>query len=86
MLRSRALLLLAAARAAVGPAVATTPAAGWSQSYAAGYRDQAGKWAGGSEIMHLVGHEGALFAANVRSAARLCLAFAPWSLKAGAMC
>ena len=79
MLRSRALLLLAAARAAVGPA------AGWSQSYAAGYKDQAGKWAGGSEIMHLVGHEGALFAANVRSAARLCLAFAPWSLKAGAM-
>ena len=37
---------------------------GWSFSYRAGYRDTEGHWAGGSEIMHLVSHDGRLFAAN----------------------
>ena len=36
----------------------------WRQSYDAGYLDQAGAYAGGSEIMHLVAHKGKLYAAN----------------------
>ena len=36
----------------------------WRWSYAAGYIDSSGQYAGGSEIMHLVGHKGKLFAAN----------------------
>jgi len=38
-------------------------APGWEQSYQAGYTDSKGKYAGGSEIMHLVGHKGKLYAA-----------------------
>lgn len=34
------------------------------QSYKAGYTDRSGNYAGGSEILHLVGHKGKLFAAN----------------------
>ena len=37
---------------------------GWKQSYDAGYVDPGGRYAGGSEIMHLVPHGGKLFAAN----------------------
>ncbi|MEE2639487.1 MAG: NIPSNAP family protein [Planctomycetota bacterium] len=37
---------------------------GWRQSYVAGYVDQKGQHAGGSEIMHLVAHQGKLYAAN----------------------
>ena len=37
---------------------------GWTQSYKAGYTDKSGKYAGGSEIMHLVGHKGKLYAFN----------------------
>ena len=36
----------------------------WVQSYDAGYTDDNGAWAGGSEIMHLVSHKGKLYAAN----------------------
>ena len=36
----------------------------WRQSFDAGYFDAQGKWAGGSEIMHLAAHGGKLFAAN----------------------
>lgn len=36
----------------------------WKHSYAAGYFDSAGQYAGGSEIMHLVPHKGKLYAAN----------------------
>ena len=36
----------------------------WRQSYSAGYTDRSGAFAGGSEIMHLVAHKGALYAAN----------------------
>jgi len=36
----------------------------WSQSYKAGYTDDKGAYAGGSEIMHLVAHKGKLYAAN----------------------
>ena len=36
----------------------------WRQSFDAGYFDQQGHWAGGSEIMHLAAHGGKLFAAN----------------------
>jgi len=36
----------------------------WTQSYNAGYTDAKGAYAGGSEIMHLVGHRGKLYAAN----------------------
>ena len=36
----------------------------WRQSFDAGYFDAQGKWAGGSEIMHLAAHAGSLYAAN----------------------
>jgi len=36
----------------------------WTQSYDAGYTDNKGAHAGGSEIMHLVPHKGKLYAAN----------------------
>ena len=36
----------------------------WALSYDAGYRDANGAYAGGSEIMHLVAHQGKLYAAN----------------------
>jgi hypothetical protein len=36
----------------------------WKWSYAAGYIDPAGRYAGGSEIMHLASHKGRLYAAN----------------------
>jgi len=36
----------------------------WTQSYDAGYKDSNGAYAGGSEIMHLVAHQGRLYAAN----------------------
>ena len=36
----------------------------WALSYDAGYRDTNGAYAGGSEIMHLVSHQGKLYAAN----------------------
>ncbi len=47
----------------------TNPPAGsidpdWKWSYAAGYSDPAGHYAGGSEIMHLAPHKGRLYAAN----------------------
>jgi len=37
---------------------------GWSTSFVAGCLDRNGKFAGGSQVMHLVPHEGALFAAS----------------------
>lgn len=37
---------------------------GWSISFVAGCLDRNGKFAGGSQIMHLVPHKGALFAAS----------------------
>ncbi|MFP6671452.1 MAG: NIPSNAP family protein [Pirellulaceae bacterium] len=36
----------------------------WSLSYDAGYRDENGAYAGGSEIMHIVSHQEKLYAAN----------------------
>lgn len=36
----------------------------WVQSYDAGYTDDSGAFAGGSEIMHLAAHKGRLFASN----------------------
>ena len=36
----------------------------WTQSYNAGYLDENGAYAGGSEIMHIVSHKGKLFASN----------------------
>ena len=36
----------------------------WRQSFDAGYFDVQGKWAGGSEIMHLAAHAESLYAAN----------------------
>lgn len=36
----------------------------WEQSFAAGYYDGSGNYAGGSEIMHLVTHKGRLYAFN----------------------
>jgi hypothetical protein len=35
---------------------------GWAWSYAAGYTDSNGRYAGGSEILHLVTHKGKLYA------------------------
>ena len=37
---------------------------GWNQSYSAGYTDEEGAFAGGSEIMHLISHKGKVYAAN----------------------
>jgi hypothetical protein len=37
---------------------------GWSTSFVAGCLDRNGKFAGGSQVMHLVPHKGALFAAS----------------------
>ena len=51
------ILLSLATLAAAAPAK-------WRQSYDAGYFDAQGKWAGGSEIMHLAAHAGNLYAAN----------------------
>ena len=45
------------------PAIAAPPSA-WQLSYDAGYHDALGRFAGGSEIMHLVAHRGKLFATN----------------------
>ena len=42
----------------------TSGQAQWIQSYDAGYLDEKGAYAGGSEIMHLVSHKGRLFASN----------------------
>ena len=36
----------------------------WRQSFDAGYFEAQGKWAGGSENMHLAAHAGSLYAAN----------------------
>ena len=44
--------------------VAAAAPAKWRQSFDAGYFDAQGKWAGGSEIMHLASHAGKLYAAN----------------------
>jgi len=38
--------------------------AGWERSYKAGVTDRNGQYMGGSELMHLVGHKGMLFASN----------------------
>ena len=43
---------------------AETLAPGWEHSYKAGETDRNGAYLGGSEIMHLVSHKGALFAGN----------------------
>ena len=51
------LLLSLATFAAAAPA-------NWRQSFDAGYFDAQGKWAGGSEIMHLAAHAESLYAAN----------------------
>lgn len=39
-------------------------ASGWDQSYKAGMVDQSGRYMGGSQILHMVNHEGRLFAGN----------------------
>ena len=36
----------------------------WQWSYAAGYFDSSGDYAGGSEVMHVIPHKGKLYAAN----------------------
>jgi hypothetical protein len=45
------------------PAVAGPAGTGWVQSYRAGSTDSRDRYAGGSEILHLVGHRGRLYAA-----------------------
>jgi hypothetical protein len=37
---------------------------GWVKSFQAGYTDRNGRYVGGSEILHLAGHKGSLYAAN----------------------
>ena len=46
------------------PPIRRPAPARWVQSYDAGYTDDRGAYAGGSEIMHLVAHKGRLYAAN----------------------
>ena len=61
------LLLVAAMSARVHaekkPVPSSKPSA-WTRSYKAGYTDANGKYAGGSEIMHLAVHKGKLYAFN----------------------
>lgn len=49
--------------APVDAPAANVGAPGWEQSYKAGFIDGKGHYAGGSEILHLVGHKGKLYAA-----------------------
>ena len=60
------LLSAAVARAASTPATGTNTAVatGWERSFQAGVTDPAGHYIGGATIMHLVGHQGYLFAAD----------------------
>jgi len=61
------LLLAAATSNCVGADKRTAPpgkTSGWKQSYKAGYTDANGKYAGGSEIMHIAAHKGKLYAFN----------------------
>lgn len=53
-----------AAAAQQAPAGADAARDVWTQSYDAGYADDNGAYAGGSEIMHLAAHKGKLYAAN----------------------
>jgi hypothetical protein len=55
------LVVVAAARVSLGLA-ALEQAAGWVRSFQAGHVDANGRYAGGSEVMHLVPHQGALYA------------------------
>lgn len=65
MISSRSLVsLLFALVFVLGISIVSGESEGWTQSYAAGFRDKNGAHAGGSEIMHLVAHKGALYAAN----------------------
>jgi len=62
---ARVLLLVAATVCASGHTRGDASArGGWTQSYAAGYVDANGVYAGGSEIMHIVPHRGRLYAFN----------------------
>ncbi|MCP4786428.1 MAG: hypothetical protein GY878_23050, partial [Fuerstiella sp.] len=47
-----------------GQAASRNVTAAWMQSYKAGYVDTQGRYAGGSEILHLEGHKRKLYAAN----------------------
>lgn len=62
--KSLAILGLALAAAAQEATAQDVARVDWVQSYDAGYRDRNGAYAGGSEIMHLVPHQGKLYAAN----------------------
>ncbi|CAK0790658.1 unnamed protein product [Prorocentrum cordatum] len=55
------LAVAVAARVSLGLA-ALEQAAGWVRSFQAGYVDASGRYAGGSEVMHLVPHRGVLYA------------------------
>jgi hypothetical protein len=60
---ARASLALAIWLVICAASFAETPSR-WSQSFDAGYVDNNGAYAGGSEIMHLVSHKKKLYAAN----------------------
>lgn len=55
------LVVAAAARVSLGLA-ALEQASGWVRSFQAGHVDASGRYAGGSEVMHLVPHRDALYA------------------------
>jgi len=62
---SKVIVPVAAIVCALGCAWADVSAhGGWTHSYAAGYVDANGVYAGGSEIMHIVPHKGRLYAFN----------------------
>jgi hypothetical protein len=63
---SRFLMLVLAVACAAQAGNSADPAVepGWDQSFKAGATDQNGHYMGGGTIMHLVGHNGHLFAAD----------------------
>jgi hypothetical protein len=48
----------------VSPGSGREVAPGWDRTFRAGFTDLAGRYIGGATIMHLVGHQGRLFAAD----------------------
>ena len=58
------LLAVSGCNSGTGPPTEGNINTAWEQSYDAGYTDTNGKYAGGSEIMHIVPHKGRLYAFN----------------------
>ena len=58
------------AAAQAGKSTERAVAPGWNESFKAGATDSNGHYMGGGTIMHLVGHQGRLFAADATGVIR----------------